>query len=140
MNHRKREPVAANPEAWSESSKRSDEYRNPPSEYEDITYACWRCSEKAVFTAEAQKQAFEVRKVYVWQRRILCPSCFATRQHLKEENETFRARWNAEPNAISADRPALERWQFVLRELPRFAAREDSATIAMLTRLLANEA
>ena len=53
--------VVVNAGRWSRSSKQSFSYASPPERYEDIHYSCWRCKTPSVFTAEEQKEAFEVR-------------------------------------------------------------------------------
>lgn len=77
---RKPAPVRVDKEQWSRSSKQSLSYDFPKKTYKDTPYKCSLCFADAVFTAEEQKHAFEVRKAYIWQARVLCASCWAEEQ------------------------------------------------------------
>ena len=128
-------PVPTNVQEWSEASQRSATYCAPDDEYDDIHYECYHCQRPAVFTAEQQRRAFEVRKVYIWQRRTLCEECFAVRVSLEREVKEFNRRWKVERRALSKEVQALRRWLVVLELLPSYGVRKNTAHIAMLKRL-----
>jgi hypothetical protein len=132
-----RPSVPANPENWSESSKRSAIYLGNVVEYQDIHYQCCHCQCMAVFPAEAQRESFEVRKNYIWQRRNLCEECFKIRVQLEGEVKEFQRRWKVERPTLERDRAALTRWLQLLEELPRYDARLNGGQIRMLEKLLA---
>jgi len=85
--HRTSEPkVPVNPEAWSESSKRSRSFSGEPGQsYTNEYYWCRRCAAPAVFTAEQQRDACEVRKRSIHQRRVLCDPCWKADADRKAE-------------------------------------------------------
>ena len=108
----------------------------PPGQYEDICYDCIACGAPSTFTAEAQKQAFELRKAYIWQRRVLCDACFETRRTCERELRAIRSRWRASRAEALRDAAMLQRWLDLLCLLPRYGARRDVAAIAMLRKTL----
>ena len=136
MLKRKLPSVPVNVANWSEASKRSGIYFMPKAEYKDIHYKCYHCQRLAVFSAEAQLEAFEVRKAYIWQRRTLCEECFAVRLILEREVKEFHRRWKFERPALEREQVALKRWLELLEELPLFGARQNTAHLAMLKRLI----
>jgi putative zinc ribbon protein len=130
-------PVRVDAERWSRSSKQSYSYVSPPRIYEDIYYECWRCGAADVFTAAEQKTAFEVKQAYIWQRRILCQSCFAKRRRLEQISRSHSKRWRESKSEVAKDRAFLEEWLIALEELPRYAARRNTANIAMIKKRVA---
>ena len=73
-------------EEWSEESKRSFRYSALNSyveHYNEIEYTCIACNKKAVFSAKEQKHSYEVKKNYIWQKRVLCPTCYHELQAIK---------------------------------------------------------
>ena len=127
--------VPCDPECWSEDSKRSVAYQFTPRPYRDKAYLCWRCRAPDVFTAVDQKHAFEVLKVNISQGRILCGACHRERVQLDREARECRRRWAEERSDVENNAEFLQRWLAVLEALPGYNVREDSANIAMLTRL-----
>ena len=108
-----------------------------PRPYRDKAYLCWRCRRPDVFTAAAQKHAFEVRKVNISQARALCGACHREWVGLEREAVECRQRWVAERPALLRDLEFLRRWLAVLEALPRYNGAKDEANIVMLGRLVA---
>lgn len=104
--------------------------------YQDLPLRCRRCDSGFVFTAAQQRQAFEVRKAYIWQQRILCEKCWQQRLALTGELRQLQSRWRAQRATLKRDIAALRRWRELLRQLPFYGCRQDLAQIAMLERLL----
>jgi hypothetical protein len=136
----KRVSAPANPEAWSEECKRSRSYSPDVDPYFDEYYWCAKCRKPSVFTALQQKEAFEVQKRYIHQRRELCPACHRRRYELIAEAKAFSAAWEKDKVALKANRASLQRWKEVLELLPTYGAREDTARIRMLSKLLQDSA
>jgi hypothetical protein len=125
-------------EQWSESSKRSYAYDStgiPGEFYEDIAYTCLKCSTPSVFPGVEQKTAYEVKKNYVWKRRILCNVCFHRLEELKKKDQEFQKRWEQEKTVLSKDYRFLCDWLSVLKEVPSFGKRKNECMINMLRRL-----
>lgn len=130
--------VTANPEQWSEQSKRSVAYdfRN---EYEDIAYNCVRCEAACVFTAEEQKHTFEVKKASIHQRRYLCASCWAESHRLKAALLECESSWMESKKRLERDVGFLTRWMDLLKTLEAYEpGKQDTARKNMLTKLISS--
>lgn len=127
--------VTADPEQWSRSSKQSYGY-DAVKYYEDISFNCWRCESPAVFTAEEQKHAFEIRKVYIWRRKLLCDDCWSKRQRIEDIINDSQAKWNTEKDKVRMDKAFLLQWLAALRSYPQYKGRSNHATIRMIEKLL----
>lgn len=69
--------VPANPIEWSDSSKRSRGFTEEAGQsYANEYYWCRKCGAPAVFTAEQQRETYEVSKKPIYQRRVLCDPCW----------------------------------------------------------------
>lgn len=134
MTKRQTHRIRVDASRWSPASRRSMSATAPSGQYEDIRYDCIACGAPSTFTAEAQKQAFELRKAYIWQRRVLCDACFETRRTCERELRAIRSRWRASRAEARRDAAMLQRWLDLLCLLPRYGARRDLAAIAMLTK------
>ena len=104
--------------------------------YEDKSYVCRACGQASVFTAEQQKYAYEVKKALIYQERVLCESCFGERKRLEVASNDFLASWSENRGALKANGSALRRWKEILELLPKYGARQETARIKMLTRLI----
>ncbi len=135
MKTRKPSSVPVNVANWSEASRRPLAYISAPSEYEDIHFKCYHCGRSAVFSAEAQREAFEVKKAYIWQRRTLCQECFLSRVALEREVNELNSRWKTERRIVESQPELLKRWIQLLEELPSYGARRNTAHLAMLRKL-----
>lgn len=144
MSKRISRSIPINVENWSEASQysanRSASVCAPPSEYEDIHYECYHCRCPAIFPAAAQYEAFEVRKAYIWQRRVLCEDCFLTRITLEREVNELNRRWKTERSSLAKELASLKRWLEMLEKLPSYGAGKNTAHLAMLKRLITNGA
>jgi hypothetical protein len=126
--------VPADPDQWSEASQRS--YAIRPTHYYDLEYNCVRCGQPSVFTAQAQRTAFEVRKVHIRERRTLCEPCFLKRGELEHHLQQCAIRWQAEKEALAADPRFLQEWLALLEDHARYGARYDAGNARMLRKLL----
>jgi len=124
---------------WSAPSRRSLAAEFAGTHYQDMPLRCRRCDSEFVFTAAQQRQAFEVRKAYIWQQRTLCAECWRQRLALTAELRRLQSRWRAQRATLKRDFAALRRWRELLRQLPFYGCRQDVAQIAMLERLLGAE-
>lgn len=123
-------------EKWSESSKRSYAYHYGRVAYEDIPYVCRRCSIDAVFTGEEQKEAYEVKKNYIWQRRTLCGPCNAELYRLKVRNMALHERWAKEKASLQRDSAFIAEWLTVIDQFPAFGSRIGGSMGEKLRKLL----
>jgi hypothetical protein len=125
-------------EKWSESSKRSYAYYCVGTDYEDIFYICKKCSVKAVFTGEQQKESYEVKKNYIWQRRMLCGSSNAELYKLKVKNLAFQTCWTREKATLQKDIQFMAEWLAVIKAFPIYGSRIGGAMEQRLEKLLAS--
>jgi len=128
------QPVPLDTAQWSQASRRSLAAEFADSHYRDLTQRCIACKGEFVFSAEQQRDAFERRKAYIAQQRLLCAQCWAHRLGLIEELKRIRSHWNRDRAGSKRDLPMLLRWQQVLAQLPRYGLREDRAQRAMVDR------
>lgn len=129
--------VPAATELWSDSSKQSYAYQSPHHrEYSDRQYTCRRCGQPAVFTAEEQREAYEVRKAYIWQTRVLCAACFATRMQIEAELHGCAQRWQTARAEFQADTPFLLCWLGLLQQHVEYGGSQDVGNTHMLQALL----
>lgn len=121
---------------WSEASRRSLIADTPPKYYTDIHYVCYYCGGHSVFLGADQKITFEVKKQYVWQQRILCEYCKRQSEVLKSELRGFRKVRKERPPSALPDRAQSEKMLQILKLLPKYGVRKDTAAIRMLEREL----
>lgn len=123
-------------EKWSESSKRSYAYHYGRAAYEDISYVCRKCLLKAVFSGEEQKESYEVKKHYIWQRRTLCGKCNGELYKLKIKNLALQERWAKEKKSLQGDSAFIGEWLAVLEQFPAYGSRIGGAMKERLKKLL----
>ena len=121
---------------WSDSSKRSFAFEIPKEYYEDINYECRRCEKRTVYMAAEQKIAFEEKKAYVWQRRVLCPKCWEEKRNIELELRNSRLMWKENKSVLQEDRAFLQRWRALLIDHNMYGAKFNTAISRMLNRLL----
>jgi hypothetical protein len=69
--------IPTNQSEWSEQSKRSRGFNAEASlSYANEYYWCRNCGAPAVFTAEQQRDMYEVKKKPIYQRRVICDKCW----------------------------------------------------------------
>ena len=129
--------VEVDKEQWSESSKQSYAYQSGKHCYDDITYTCRKCGQEAVFLGEEQKVAFEIKKQYIWKRRVLCPDCNGKLFALRIVQREFEARWAAERNELSRDLKFLRAWQEVLAAFPEYGSRVGGNMVKRIEHVVA---
>jgi len=125
--------IAAERNQWSESSQRSYAYIQF---YVDIPWTCRGCGQAFVFTAQEQKQAFEIEKVYIWKRPVLCDACYNKKLRLAEKLSHYEARWKIHKQELSHDLPFLKEWLTLLGEYAQISGRRNHDMIAMLQKLI----
>ncbi|WP_431259391.1 hypothetical protein ACQ86G_03770 [Roseateles chitinivorans] len=123
-------------ERWSASSRQSYIYQCAGESYADIHYECGKCQSAAVFSAEEQKRAFELKKNYIWQRRRLCPACNAMLWRLRTRERACQSRWCSERKVLARDEGFMREWLGILEAIPPFAPQFRNGMPETLTRLL----
>lgn len=101
--------VPADTALWSEQSKRSVSFEFVKA-YTDHAYDCRHCGRPAVFTAQEQKQTYEVDKANINQQRVFCPTCWSGLCQASDELDTYVAKWAESKNILRQDQGFLSDW------------------------------
>lgn len=125
-----------NRNAWSEKSKRSYAYEMSDVFYEDIHFKCIKCKCNATFTAQEQKEAYEIKKQYISQKRKLCQQCFEEMLKLTFEIRDYQKRWASEPEANKSSATYLNDWHSALISISHYGKRKNYAIINMLSKYI----
>ena len=134
----KRTRVPADPEKWSESSKKSLAYELfAPDEYSDIHFLCWRCAKATVYPAEDQRLDYETLKAYIDQRRILCPECWKQSQTIANDIRVCEVKWSASKKSLRNNAGFLSQWlQLLVAREAYVPYKPNTAAKNMLKKLL----
>jgi hypothetical protein len=128
--------VPADPSRWSEKSQRSVS-AEWTSEYTDISYNCWHCKAKSVFSAQDQKYTFEEKKAPIDQRRLLCQACWEESHRIAARIEDFDIRWTEQKQLLRTDKAFAKSWLETLELQERYVPyRHNIARKNMLRKLL----
>ncbi len=130
--------LPVNKDAYSESSKKSVGFEYLDDYYEDKKYRCKKCYKQDVFTAEEQKNTFEVKKAYMWQQRFLCNVCYQEMVEIKKELSEIETGYIKDKETVMCDKELLKRWLFLLKEYPKYWQRENTAQIAFVLKAINN--
>ena len=121
---------------WSKESKQSITYNYAPEYYEDINYFCYKCGEHTIYLASEQKNAFEVEKRYIDQKRYLCKSCYKNLCELKKNIHEYEQKWKNETDECKKHAPYLKDWLRAINEIPNYGKSKNHCMAQMLFRLV----
>ncbi len=128
--------VPINKDAYSDASKNSLGHEFLGEFYEDIHYQCYKCQQPAIFTAIQQKKSFEIRKEYMHQQRILCRNCWLKLRQLKCEMQNIEQLYSLDKEKMKSDKEFLQEWLFILKEIPKFGKKTNTARIRFIEKIL----
>ena len=131
QNKPTRLPVDRN--RWSESSQRT--YATIQF-YEDIAWTCRGCGQSDVFTAQEQKQAFEVEQIYIYWHPCLCEACSHKKQSTAENMRRYETHWKANKQELRHDLAFLKQWVVLLETYAQLSGRKNDDLIQMLRTLI----
>ena len=131
-----RKPAPVDRDAWSAKSRQTLAYEYAGEHYEDIAYDCWRCGVAAVYTAQDQKRAYEIKKAHIDQRRKFCGACWGEELRIAAQLAQAEAAWKADRKKLKADRGFLESWLALLERHVAYGARRNTAAINRLKKLI----
>jgi hypothetical protein len=126
--------VKVEKENWSQSSKQSYAYLGDNEFYDNIPYLCYKCGISSIFSAEDQKETFEVKKAYIWQTRYLCNTCYEDLKLLKLKINEYEASWEKERDKGSA--PYLLEWLSSIKALPKYRKPKNISMEKMLFEII----
>ncbi len=124
--------IPINRENWSEKSQGSWTWIEV---YTDKSYRCRYCREKAVFTAKEQHYAYEVKKRYIDQTRVLCPACFYIMHAKRDAIQAIEKRWRAEKSQLQNDVAFLRDWHEKLQDFQRYTHKWNNMITSLQKRI-----
>ncbi|MCQ8876884.1 zinc-ribbon domain containing protein [Pseudoalteromonas shioyasakiensis] len=132
--------VPLNKNAYSQQSKRSVGHEFLAAYYEDIKYVCIKCNSEAVFLAQDQKQAYEVRKEYMWAERKLCNSCWKQMRAIKAKLVSVELEYCANKAERLLNEAFLTQWLDLLVLYPQFGKKANPARVEFVKKHLMSQA
>lgn len=126
--------VLADTSQWSASSQRAIAV-DYVAVYEDIAYQCQYCSTACVFTAEAQKHTYEVKKKYYWQRRVLCAKCVQDKYAKAKALAAIAQQWRENKAVLQHDKDFIRSWITQYEDLQRYTNKRYTRIEALKKRL-----
>lgn len=121
---------------YSDASKRSVGFEFLGSHYADISYQCIKCKKEAIFTAKEQKQAYEVRKEYMWAKRQLCDACWREIRQIKKQLLQCEQNYLDDKTHLQ-DANFLSEWLNLLELYPKYGKKGNPARITFVKKHLA---
>jgi hypothetical protein len=127
--------IKVNKDNWSADSKRSSTFNDYPVFYEGLSYSCCKCGCSAVFTAEEQKETFEVKKHYIDQKRDLCGNCYNEYVCLKESILSYESHWKNLSETEKETAEFLNNWFTAVNKVPSYGKPKNESIARMLFKL-----
>lgn len=128
--------VPLNKDAYSESSKRSEGFWFLGDTYEDIRYQCKKCTKSTIFSAEEQKETYEVKKRYMWQQRTLCNDCYKEMLQIKTELQDIEEYYCSNKQECLQNRDLLLKWLRLLNEYPTYWQKGNPSRVVFVKKVL----
>jgi len=128
--------VRLNKEGYSCSSKRSVGFDYLGEYYEDKRYQCKKCYKSTVYTAEEQKEAFEVKKRYMWQQRFLCGCCYNEMCSIRRELQEMEQHYCENREQIISDEKFLRKWLKLLVEYTKYCKKGNPSRVIFIKKTL----
>ncbi len=132
----KKVPIDKN--AYSESSKRSVGHEFLGDFYADINYKCSKCKKPEVFSAQDQKEAYEVRKEYMWAKRKLCDVCWHERKAIEKQLKDKEQWYAKNKEQALKDSEFLHGWLSLLQEYPKYGKKSNPARVKFIQNAIKN--
>ena len=114
----------------------SGHYDERATHYEGIACRCKKCEQSFVFSAEAQKHAFELEQRYPGWLPTLCSTCHTRWRALKQEILEFERQWQSCRTELSANEKFLNHWLNALKEAQEYQQNDFTSGIQMLIKTL----
>lgn len=123
---------------WSKSSQRScgGHYDSKAIHYENISYLCVKCKNKSIFSAEAQKFSYEVKKHFIWRVPSLCQNCQSQLDTLLSAEREFQKSWNVNREAMKLNIVFLKNWLNTIQEIHTYGKATNYSMVAGILKLL----
>ena len=130
------EKVPLDKEAYSGSSKRSAGFECLGDYYENIRYQCKKCTGSAIFTAEEQKETYEIKKRYMWQQRFLCNKCYVEMVSIKNKLQEMEQYYCDNKEQSRQDRKFLLCWLRLLNEYSAYWKKGNPSRVKFIKKAL----
>jgi hypothetical protein len=104
---------------WSKSDQINGArfYDNRAKFYGSIAYRCWKCETPCVFTAEAQKNAYEIQKKNSSWFPSLCSTCQVELEKFRVQDCECQSQWNENRDDLKNNLEFLQRWLTITKVL-----------------------
>jgi len=102
--------------------------------YTNITYKCRSCGKFDVFSAIEQKKAYENRKEYYEQVRVLCQDCWRSKRKLLKMAQEYESSYCRSKKAKLEDLDFLIGWFNTLKEYKKYTHRYNQMRIKFLRK------
>jgi hypothetical protein len=123
---------------WSKSSQRScgGHYDSKATSYENISYLCVKCKNKSIFSAEAQKFSYEVKKQFIRRIPVLCQNCEYQLNTLLSTEREFQKSWNVNRKEMKLNIVFLKNWLNTIQEIHTYGKTTNYTMVTGILKLL----
>ena len=111
-------------------------YDENATHYEGLQTRCLKCGMSSVFSAQAQKQAFEVEHRYPGYLPTLCPVCSEEWEILEQQILEYEHSWEANRAEWVGDQEFLGSWLALLKKGRPYGKKRFESRIRMLIKTI----
>jgi hypothetical protein len=95
-----------------------------------------RLNPPSIFSAEAQKFSYEVKKQFIWRVPSLCQSCQSQLDTLLSADREFQKSWNANRETMKLNIVFLKNWLNTIQEIHTYSKATNYSMVAGILKLL----
>ncbi len=111
-------------------------YDENATHYEGLRKRCSRCEISFVFSANAQKVAFEEEKRYPGWLPTLCASCELEWKDMEQKIKDYQKLWEVDREVYESDVNFLKNWLAILRQAEPYRKKNFDSRIRMLKKAI----
>ncbi len=111
-------------------------YDENATHYEGLRSRCLKCGVSFVFSAQEQKQAFEVEHRYPRYLPTLCSACSGEWETLEKQILEYEHSWEANRRDLACDREFLDMWLALLKKGQSYRKKRFESRIRMLVKTI----
>jgi hypothetical protein len=104
--------------------------------YEGLRTSCRKCGVSFVFSAQAQKYAFEIEQRYPGWLPTLCPTCYREWEALEQKILKYEHFWEENRTVLALGREFLGKWLVMLKEARPYGKKDFESRIRMLIKVI----
>jgi hypothetical protein len=111
-------------------------YDENATHYEGIRSRCLKCGASFVFTAQEQKQAFEIEHRYPGYLPSLCPPCSGEWEILEQRILNCEHLWEENRTSLAKDQEFLSGWLALLKKGQPYGKKHFESQVRMLIKAI----